>query len=60
MIAFIHEDMENQEKMSKTALNQSGYSYQFLSDLSKEKTSIKMTALEDDSITDKNDIISLF
>jgi hypothetical protein len=60
MIRYVSEEYRNDKEFVFEAIKQNGRSYQFASDCLKKDEDIKQLALEDDSITDKNEILEMF
>ena len=60
MLEYANEEYRDDKEAVFQAIKQNGRAYQFASDRLKQDEELKQMALEDDGITDKNEILEMF
>ena len=60
MLEYANEEYRDDKDVVFQAIKQNWITYQFASDRLKQDEELKQLALEDDSVTDKNEIIKMF
>ena len=60
ILEYSNEEFRDDKEAVFQAIKQNGRAYQFASDHLKQNEELKQLALEDDSITDKNEILEMF